>query len=116
MRVAVIVRAPAGWLWWPGILAAGIGTLPPGLTGRRIGLLTGAARFRLPGAALFLLAAPAVLGVRRGRYLTLAQEATRAGKSVFLQDRAVTLRARRRALRWWLLLAFLAAVASSFAV
>ncbi|MFI0780223.1 hypothetical protein [Streptomyces sp. NPDC021212] len=108
IRVAVIVRAPAGWLWWPGLLAAGIGMLIPGLTGRRIGLPA--------GAALFLLAAAAVLVVRRGRYLTLAQEATRAGTSVFLQDRAVTLRNRRRALRWWLLLAFLAAVGSSFAV
>ncbi|WP_055557602.1 hypothetical protein [Streptomyces sp. NBRC 110028] len=108
IRVAVVVRAPAGWLWWLGVLAGGIGTLLPGLTGRRIGLLA--------GAALFLIAALVVFVVRRGRYLTLAQEATRAGVSVFLQDRAVTLRTRRRALRWWLLLAFLAAVGSSFAV
>ncbi|WP_064457013.1 hypothetical protein [Streptomyces hygroscopicus] len=107
-RVAVIVRAPAGWLWWPGVLAAGIGALVPGLTGRRIGTLA--------GAALFLIAAAVVFVVRRRRYLELARAASRAGKPVFLQDRAVTVRARRRALRWWLLVAFLAAVGSSFAV
>ncbi|MEU5272699.1 hypothetical protein [Streptomyces hygroscopicus] len=107
-RVAVIVRAPAGWLWWPGVLAAGIGALVPGLTGRRIGTLA--------GAALFLIAAAVVFVVRRRRYLELARAASRAGKSVFLQDRAVTVRARLRALRWWLLVAFLAAVGSSFAV
>ncbi|MEU4897456.1 hypothetical protein AB0B12_34385 [Streptomyces sp. NPDC044780] len=107
-RVAVIVRASAGWLWWLGVLAAGIGVLLPGLTGRRIGVLA--------GAALFLIAAVVVFMVRRKRYLTLARGASRAGKSVFLQDRAVTVRTRRRAVRWWLLLAFLAAVGSSFAV
>ncbi|MEU2209298.1 hypothetical protein AB0B95_23655 [Streptomyces hygroscopicus] len=107
-RVAVIVRAPAGWLWWPGVLAAGIGALVPGLTGRRIGTLA--------GAALFLIAAAVVFVVRRRRYLELARAASRAGKSVFLQDRAVTVRTRRRALRWWLLVAFVAAVGSSFAV
>ncbi|WP_432280597.1 hypothetical protein [Streptomyces luomodiensis] len=107
-RVAVIVRASAGWLWWLGVLAAGIGVLLPGLTGRRIGVLA--------GAALFLIAAVVVFMARRKRYLTLARGASRAGKSVFLQDRAVTVRTRRRAVRWWLLLAFLAAVGSSFAV
>ncbi|MET8013812.1 hypothetical protein ABZU86_22155 [Streptomyces sp. NPDC005271] len=107
-RVAVIVRAPAGWLWWLGVLAAGVGALVPGLTGRRIGLLA--------GAALLLITAVAVFAVRRKRYLELAREASRAGKAVFLQDRAVTLRNRRRGLRWWLLVAFVAAVASSFAV
>ncbi|WAP56469.1 hypothetical protein [Streptomyces sp. S465] len=107
-RVAVIVRASAGWLWWLGVLAAGIGVLLPGLTGRRIGVLA--------GAALFLIAAVVVFMVRRKRYLTLARGASRAGKSVFLQDRAVTVRTRRRAVRWWLLLSFLAAVGSSFAV
>lgn len=107
-RVAVVVRAPAGWLWWLGVLAAGVGVLVPGLTGRRIGVLA--------GAALFLIAAVVTFLVRRGRYLELARAASRAGKSVFLQDRAVTVRARRRALRWWLLPAFLAAVGSSFAM
>ncbi|MFE1935568.1 hypothetical protein ACFW95_35395 [Streptomyces sp. NPDC059474] len=107
-RVAVVVRAPAGWLWWPGVLAAGIGALVPGLTGRRIGVLA--------GAALFLIAAVVVFTVRRKRYLELARGASRASKSVFLQDRAVTVRTRRRALRWWLLSAFLAAMGSSFAV
>jgi hypothetical protein len=107
-RVAVVVRAPAGWLWWLGVLAAGVGVLVPGLTGRRIGVLA--------GAALFLIAAAVAFLVRRGRYRELARGASRAGKSVFLQDRAVTVRARRRALRWWLLLAFLAAAGSSFAL
>ncbi|EXU66429.1 MULTISPECIES: hypothetical protein [Streptomyces] len=107
-RVAVIVRAPAGWLWWPGVLAAGVGALVPGLTGRRIGVLAGAALFLVAGAVVFV--------VRRKRYLELARDASRAGKAVFLQDRAVTVRTRRRALRWWLLLAFLAAMGSSFAV
>ncbi|WP_344097475.1 hypothetical protein, partial [Streptomyces stramineus] len=107
-RVAVVVRAPAGWLWWAGLVGAGIGALVPGLTGRRIGLLA--------GAALFLLTAGGVFAARRRRYAELARGATRAGRSVFLQDRAVTLRNWRRARRWWLLLAFLACVASSFAV
>ncbi|WP_053801445.1 hypothetical protein [Streptomyces rimosus] len=107
-RVAVLLRAPAGWLWWPGLLAAGGGALPPGLTGRRIGVLT--------GAALFIVAVFTVFAVRRKRYAHLAKAASRAGKSAILQDRAVTLRVWRRAHRWWLLLAFVAAVGSSFAL
>ncbi|MFE5869173.1 hypothetical protein ACFQ6V_11025 [Streptomyces roseifaciens] len=107
-RVAVVVRAPAGWLWWPGLLSAGTGVLVPGITGRRIGVLA--------GAALFLIVAGVVFAVRRPRYASLARGASRAGRSVFLQDRAVTLRNRRRARRWWLLLAFLAAVGSGFLI
>ncbi|MFF8790520.1 hypothetical protein [Streptomyces sp. NPDC015125] len=107
-RVAVVVRAPAGWLWWPGLLAAGIGVLVPGLTGRTVGLPA--------GAAFFVGAALVVFAVRRGRYAALAADAPRAGKAVILQDRSVTLRIWRRAHRWWLLLAFLAAVASSCAL
>ncbi|MFE0374959.1 hypothetical protein ACFW1M_05100 [Streptomyces inhibens] len=107
-RVAVVVRAPAGWLWWPGLLAAGIGALVPGLTGRTIGLLA--------GAALFVIAAFVVFAVRRGRYTALARGASRARKAVILQDRSVTIRIWRRAHRWWLLLAFLTAVGSSFAL
>ncbi|MEV8479622.1 hypothetical protein [Streptomyces sp. NPDC051173] len=107
-RVAVIVRAPAAWLWWPGLLSAAVGALVPGLTGRRIGLLA--------GAGLFLIVAGAVFLARRGRYRELARGASRAGKAVFLQDRRVTVRNWRRARRWWLLAAFLAAVGSSFAV
>ncbi|MBB5120152.1 membrane protein [Streptomyces eurocidicus] len=107
-RVAVAVRAAAGPLWWAGLLSAGAGTLVPGLTGRRIGVTA--------GAALFLIVAAVVFAVRRGRYGELARGASRAGRSVFLQDRAVTLRNGRRAARWWLALAFLAAVGSSFAV
>ncbi|MEU9113171.1 hypothetical protein AB0D04_15650 [Streptomyces sp. NPDC048483] len=107
-RVAVVVRAPAGWLWWPGWLAAGIGVLVPGPAGRTIGVLA--------GAALFVIAAFVVFAARRGRYAALAGGASRAGKAVILQDRAVTLRIWRRAHRWWLLLAFLAAVGSSFAL
>lgn len=105
-RVAVIVRAGAAPLWWPGLLAAAIGALVPGLTGRRIGLLA--------GAALFLITAAAVALVRDRRYAELAGGATRAGRSDFLQDRAVTVRNWRRGHRWWLLGAFLVAVASAF--
>ncbi|WP_107094980.1 hypothetical protein [Streptomyces chattanoogensis] len=107
-RVAVIVRAPAGWLWWSGLLAAGIGALVPAPAGREIGLPA--------GAAMFVIAAFVVFGVRRRRYATLADGASRAVKGAILQDRAVTLRIWRRAHRWWLLLAFLAAVGSSFAL
>ncbi|MFC8915122.1 hypothetical protein ACFT5C_05065 [Streptomyces sp. NPDC057116] len=107
-RVAVVVRAGAAPLWWAGLTAAGAGALLPGLTGRRIGLLA--------GAALFLVTAAAVALARRGRHTRLATDATRAARADFLQDRAVTLRAWRRAHRWWLLGAFTAAVASSFAL
>ncbi|MFG3529466.1 hypothetical protein ACGF8B_22310 [Streptomyces sp. NPDC047917] len=105
-RVAVIVRAGAAPLWWPGLLAAAIGALVPGLTGRRIGLLS--------GAALFLITAAVVALARGRRYAELAGGATRAGRSDFLQDRAVTVRDWRRGRRWWLLGAFPAAVASAF--
>ncbi|MEV4740355.1 hypothetical protein [Streptomyces sp. NPDC049555] len=107
-RVAVIVRAPARWLFWLGVLGAGIGALVPGLTGRRIGLLAGAGLFVVTGAVAFL--------ARRRRYTELAGGAERAGRSVYLQDRAVSLRNWRRARRWWLAVAFLVAVGSSFAV
>ncbi|RFC74954.1 hypothetical protein [Streptomyces sp. AcE210] len=107
-RVAVVVRAGAAPLWWLGVCAAGIGVLPPGLTGRRIGVLA--------GAALFLLSAATVAGVRRKRYAGLARSASRAGKHDVLQDRAVTVRNWRRGHRWWLLLAFLAALGSAFAL
>ncbi|PTH86861.1 hypothetical protein C9J60_21945 [Streptomyces sp. A244] len=106
-RVAVVVRAGAAPLWWLGVLAAGIGLLAPGLTGRRIGVLA--------GAALFLLATAAVACGRRKRYAALAAAASRAGRHDVLQDRAVTVRNWRRAHRWWLLLAFLAALGSAFA-
>ncbi|MGW4105747.1 hypothetical protein ACWEGV_22155, partial [Streptomyces sp. NPDC004976] len=59
-RVAVVVRAGAAPLWWLGVAAAGIGVLVPGLTGRRIGVLA--------GAALFLVTAAAVAYAGRGRY------------------------------------------------
>ncbi|MFE4055508.1 hypothetical protein ACFXP3_04220 [Streptomyces sp. NPDC059096] len=108
VRVAVVVRAGAAPLWWLGVLAAGIGFLIPGLTGRRVG--------GYAGAALFLVCAAVVVLVRRRRYTGWADAATRAGKFDFLQDRAVTVRNWRRAHRWWLLGAFLAAVACSFAV
>ncbi|MEV6163042.1 hypothetical protein AB0L71_14135 [Streptomyces sp. NPDC052052] len=105
-RVAVVVRAGAAPLWWPGLIAAAIGALVPGLTGRRIGLLA--------GAALFLITAALVALVRGRRYAELATGAARAGRSDFLQDRDVTIRAWRRGHRWWLLGAFLVAVASAF--
>ncbi|AWW39214.1 MULTISPECIES: hypothetical protein [Streptomyces] len=108
VRVACVVRAGAAPLWWLGVPAAGIGVLVPGVTGRRIGVLA--------GAALFLLAAVVVALRHRGRYTALARGAARAGKHDVLQDRAVTVRNWRRGHRWWLLLAFLAALGSSFAV
>ncbi|MER6528982.1 hypothetical protein [Streptomyces sp. NPDC001508] len=107
-RVAVVVRAGAAPLWWLGVCVAGIGVLVPGVTGRRIGVLG--------GAALFILGAAAVAYTRRRRYTALAGGAARAGRHDVLQDRAVTVRVWRRGHRWWLLLAFLAALGSSFAV
>jgi hypothetical protein len=95
-------------MWWLGMVAAGAGVLVPGLTGRRIGVLT--------GAAMFLVAAAVVACVRRRRYTELAQGAARAGRHDVLQDRAVSVRVWRRGHRWWLLTAFLAALGSSFAV
>ncbi|MFJ2178716.1 hypothetical protein ACIOHE_38195 [Streptomyces sp. NPDC087851] len=108
VRVAVVVRAGAAPLWWLGVLAAGIGFLIPGLTGRRVG--------GYAGAALFLVCAALVALVRKRRYTAWADAATRAGKFDFLQDRSVTVRNWRRAHRWWLLGAFLVAVGFSFAV
>ncbi len=106
-RVAVVVRAGAAPLWWLGVVAAGAGVLVPGLTGRRIGVPA--------GAALFLVAAAVVAYWGRERYRAPAQRAVRAGRHDVLQDRAVTVRNWRRAHRWWLLLAFLAALGSAFA-
>jgi hypothetical protein len=106
--VAVVVRAGAAPLWWLGVVAAGTGLLVPGLTGRRIGVLA--------GAALFVVAAAVVACARRGRYAALARSAARAGRHDVLQDRAVSARNWRRGHRWWLLLAFLAAVGGAFAV
>ncbi|WP_460066419.1 hypothetical protein [Streptomyces sp. YKOK-I1] len=107
-RVAVVVRAGAAPLWWCGVFTAGVGVLPPGITGRRIGVVA--------GAALFLVAAAVVALYGRKRYTALAGGAARAGKHDVLQDRAVTVRTWRRGHRWWLLLAFAAALVSSFAV
>lgn len=107
-RVAVIVRAGAAPLWWLGVCAAGIGVLVPGLTGRRIGVSA--------GAALFLVALAVVAYARRGRYRELARPAVRASKHDVLQDRAVSMRNWRRRHRWWLLLAFLAALGGAFVI
>ncbi|MFH8453452.1 hypothetical protein ACH4CD_29915 [Streptomyces fungicidicus] len=107
-RVAVVVRAGSAPLWWLGVVAAGAGTLVPGLTGRRIGVTA--------GAALFLVAAAVVACAGRGRYRAPARAAVRAGRHDVLQDRAVTVRNWRRGHRWWLLLAFLAALGTAFAV
>jgi hypothetical protein len=107
-RVAVVMRAGAAPLWWLGVLAAGLGVLVPGVTGRRIGVMA--------GAVLFLVTVAVVAGVRRKRYRTLAQGAARAGKHDVLQDRRVTARNWRRGHRWWLLLGFLGALGSAFAV
>lgn len=102
----MIVRAGAAPLWWPGLLAAAVGAFVPGLAGRRIGLLA--------GAALFLVTLAAVAFARAGRYEGLAKGATRAGRGDFLQDRDVTVRNRRRAHRWWTAGAFVVAVASAY--
>jgi hypothetical protein len=107
-RVAVVVRSGAAPLWWLGVFAAGIGLLVPGITGRRIGVLA--------GAALFIIAGVVVTYWRRRRYVELARSAARAGKHDVLQDRAVSVRNWRRGHRRWLLLAFLAALGSAFAV
>ncbi|MFD5537640.1 hypothetical protein ACFWIJ_07240 [Streptomyces sp. NPDC127079] len=107
-RVAVVVRAGAAPLWWAGVFAAGVGVLPAGITGRRIGVLA--------GVALFVVGAAVVALVRRRRYTALLRGAARAGKHDVLQDRAVTVRNWRRGHRWWLLLAFAVALGSSFAV
>ncbi|MET8827757.1 hypothetical protein ABZX40_19775 [Streptomyces sp. NPDC004610] len=107
-RVAVVVRAGSAPMWWLGVAAAGIGVLVPGITGRRIGVMAGAA---------FFIVALAVVALRgRKRYDGLARGASRAGKHDVLQDRAVTTRAWRRGHRWWLVLAFAAALGSAFAV
>ncbi|MEU0028048.1 hypothetical protein [Streptomyces sp. NPDC006335] len=107
-RVAVVVRAGAAPLWWLGVFAAAVGLLIPGLTGRRIGVMA--------GAALFIVAVAVVAYGRRKRYTALGRAAARAGRHDVLQDRAVTVRNWRRGHRWWLLLAWLAALLSSFAV
>ncbi|MGW7422450.1 hypothetical protein ACWGJB_20750 [Streptomyces sp. NPDC054813] len=107
-RVAVVVRAGAAPLWWFGVFAAGIGVLPEGITGRRIGVMA--------GAALFIVGAAVVALTRRKRYTALLRGAARAGKHDVLQDRAVTVRNWRRGHRWWLLLAWAVALGSAFAV
>lgn len=108
VRVAVVLRAGAAPLWWAGVFAAGVGLLVPGLTGRRIGVMA--------GAALFIIAAAVVSYRRRNRYTALSRGAARAGKHDVLQDRAVTVRNWRHGHRWWLLLAWLVALAANFAV
>ncbi|WP_327429256.1 hypothetical protein [Streptomyces sp. NBC_01236] len=107
-RVAVVVRAGAAPLWWFGVFAAGIGVLVPGLTGRRIGVMA--------GAVLFIVTAAVVAYWHRKRYAALVRSAARAGKHDVLQDRAVTVRNWRRGHRWWLVLASVAALGSSFAL
>ncbi|MFI0937988.1 hypothetical protein [Streptomyces sp. NPDC021020] len=105
-RVAVTVRTAGVWLWWLGVVAAAPGTAVTfSPTGRRIGVMA--------GAALFVVAAFAVFFVRGGRAEARARAASRAAKSVFLQDRKVTARAWLRRRRWWLLLAFVVALGSS---
>ncbi|MEV0737088.1 hypothetical protein AB0I51_14185 [Streptomyces sp. NPDC050549] len=107
-RVAVVVRAGAAPLWWFGVLAAGVGVLPSGITGRRIGVMA--------GAALFIITVAVVTYARRRRYTALARGAARACKHDVLQDRAVSVRNWRRAHRWWIVLAFALALGSGFAV
>ncbi|MFD5024426.1 hypothetical protein [Streptomyces sp. NPDC058373] len=104
--MAVVQRAGSAPLWWLGAIAAGVGLIPDGLTGRRIGVLV--------GALLFLLAAVLVPLVRGGRAAALAQDAERAARADILQARSVTVRNWRRGHAWWLALAFAAALGSAF--
>jgi len=105
-RVAVTVRAAACWLWWLGVIAAAPGTAVTfSPTGRRIGVMA--------GAALFIVAAVTAFAVRAGRYEERAKAASRAAKTVYLQDRRVTARGWLRRRRWWLGAAFVVAAASS---
>ncbi|MGG7614031.1 hypothetical protein ACQ5JZ_32265, partial [Streptomyces sp. ZG43] len=62
--MAVVQRAGAAPLWWLGLVAAGAGLIPEGLTGRRIGALV--------GVLFFLVAAVVVPLVRGGRAAALA--------------------------------------------
>lgn len=105
-RVAVLVRAPGRWLWWLGSAVAAAGAAVPGLTGRRIGVLG--------GAALFLLAAGCAFTVRRARYRELAEGASRAGRTAILQDRRVSARVWWRNRRSWVLVWFALAAGSVF--
>ncbi|MZE75845.1 hypothetical protein GTY57_02035, partial [Streptomyces sp. SID5475] len=58
-RVAVMVRVPAVWMGWTGLVTAALGAaVPVSLLGRRTGLLA--------GAALLLFAAVAAFAARRG--------------------------------------------------
>ncbi|SDN86323.1 hypothetical protein SAMN05216259_10647 [Actinacidiphila guanduensis] len=108
-RVAVTVRAAAAWWWWAGVVAALPGlAVTFGPTGRRIGVLS--------GAALFVVALVVTALARGGRHKARARAASRAAKSVFLQDRRITARAWLRRRRWWLLLAFVLAAASNVAL
>ena len=95
-------------MWWLGVFASGIGVLVPGVTGRRIGVMA--------GAALFIVTVAVVALLRRKRYVALADGAARASKQDVLQDRAVSVRNWRLGHRWWLLLAFVAALGSAFVV
>ena len=104
-RVAVLVRAAARWWWWLGVVTALVGAFVPGLVGRRIGLLGGAAAFVVAGVVACFV------GWRR--YVKLANASTRAGKAVVLQDRAVSVRAWRRRRRWWTIAVPLVSLLSS---
>jgi len=105
-RVAVPVRAAACWLWWLGVIAAVPGTAVTfSPTGRRIGVMA--------GVALFIVAAVTAAVVRGSRYQERAKGASRAAKTVYLQDRRVTARRWLRRRRWWLLVALVVAAGSS---
>jgi hypothetical protein len=105
-RVAVKVRVAACWLWWMGVIAAVPGTAVTfSPTGRRIGVLA--------GVVLFVVAAVTAFLVRGRRHGERAKAASRAAKSVFLQDRKVTARIWLRRRRWWLLAAFVVAAAAN---
>lgn len=107
-RVAVLVRTAARWCWWLGAAAAVAGAFVPGPAGLGTGFAA--------GAAGFLIAAACACFARRGRYAELRDAATRAGKTVILQDRRVTAKAWLRRRAWWLPAAAAAAVGSAAVV
>src|SRR5882757_73198 len=67
----------------------------------------------MAGVALFIVAAVTAAVVRGSRYQERAKGASRAAKTVYLQDRRVTARRWLRRRRWWLLVAFVVAAGSS---
>jgi hypothetical protein len=94
-RVVVIRGAVARTLLWIGAIGALAGLLVPSLTGRRHGLML--------GAALFVLAALAGLLQRRRWYATRARAAEKAAFAITLEPAQATRRRLARDNSLWLL-------------